>query len=279
MRLNMTKRHTVIMLCALAMATTVPAIPAFANGNIPVKGQAIAKGTAYGARSQSSDESKMRDAAAHVQEAFDKQDLNKLAGLCTYPLTVSYKNGDLVEVKNKQGFLALGSEIIFSRAMRNAVASTNVAKLVSVGKAGAQIGDDCGLSLYKVGGKWKAGYFYLDAAGSSDQQAVDISSLSEMAEQIQKTFSYKSLDTLAMMCNYPMVMTYANGTSQEIQTPDQLKALGEDKVFTDKLSKAIDKAEVSKLKEVGNAGVQMGGDSGLNMYRFNGYWKINQIYQ
>lgn len=141
------------------------------------------------------------------------------AGLCTYPLTVSYKNGDLVEIKNKQGFLALGSEIIFSRAMRNAVASTNVAKLVSVGKAGAQMGDDCGLSLYKVGGKWKAGYFYLDAAGSSDQQAVDISSLSEMAEQIQKTFSYKSLDTLAMMCNYPMVMTYANGTSQEIQTP------------------------------------------------------------
>ena len=98
-------------MCIRDRATTVPAIPAFANGNIPVKGQAIAKGTAYGARSQSSDESKMRDAAAHVQEAFDKQDLNKLAGLCTYPLTVSYKNGDLVEIKNKQGFLALGSEI------------------------------------------------------------------------------------------------------------------------------------------------------------------------
>jgi len=36
---------------------------------------------------------------------------------------------------------------------------------------------------------------------------------------------------------------------------------------------------VDKLTNVGDAGVQMGGDSGLSMYRFNGVWKINNIYQ
>lgn len=50
-------------------------------------------------------------------------------------------------------------------------------------------------------------------------------------------------------------------------------------MFTEKLSKEIDNTDITRLEEVGSAGVMMGGDSGLNMYKFNGYWKINQIYQ
>lgn len=108
---------------------------------------------------------------------------------------------------------------------------------------------------------------------------VNETNLAQMAEWIQKSFSYRDLDTLSRMCNYPMVMSFADGTNLDIQTPAQLVALGEDRVFTEKLLNAIDQTDVSRLQAVGNAGAQMGGDSGLNLYKFNGYWKINQIYQ
>ena len=89
----------------------------------------------------------------------------------------------------------------------------------------------------------------------------------------------KSLETLSKMCNYPIIITNSNGKMTEIKSAEQLIALGEDKVFTEKLSKEIDNTDITRLEEVGSAGVMMGGDSGLNMYKFNGYWKINQIYQ
>ena len=40
----------------------------------------------------------------------------------------------------------------------------------------------------------------------------------------------------------------------------------------------IEQDTIRLLREC-DAGVQMGGDSGLSMYRFNGVWKINNIYQ
>ena len=103
--------------------------------------------------------------------------------------------------------------------------------------------------------------------------------LAEMAQQIQKTCSYGDLDTLARMCNYPMTLSFADGTNKDISTQQQLIQLGEKKVLTEKLLKAIDQVDVSKLQEVGDAGVMMGGDSGINLRKINGYWKINQIYQ
>ena len=84
---------------------------------------------------------------------------------------------------------------------------------------------------------------------------------------------------MSKMCNYPIIITNSNGKMTEIKSAEQLIALGEDKVFTEKLSKEIDNTDITRLEEVGSAGVMMGGDSGLNMYKFNGYWKINQIYQ
>ncbi|MFR6334290.1 MAG: hypothetical protein ACLUOI_39650 [Eisenbergiella sp.] len=47
----------------------------------------------------------------------------------------------------------------------------------------------------------------------------------------------------------------------EIKSAEQLIALGEDKVFTEKLSKEIDNTDITRLEEVGSAGVMMGGDS------------------
>lgn len=267
MKLGKTKQLVSVMMCVLAVSAAAPAMPAYAGNRSHMTG------------SRYKEERRMREAAKQVQNAFDKKDFDKLDSLCAYPVAISFTDGTLAEVKNKAELTALGNDLVFSQAMRDSIASTNVAKLESVGGAGAQMGDDFGLALYKINGKWKVNNIYLASASGNSAESVDIGSLPEMAEQIQKTCSYRSLDTLKMMCNYPLVLTYENGTSVEIQTPQQLAALGEERVFTDKLLTAIDQTDVGKLQEVGDAGVQMGGDSGLNLYKFNGYWKINQIYQ
>ena len=265
-----TKRNAAIMMCALALASAVPATPVYARNRQTNRVEA---------RSNSSDTQKMRNTAAEVQKAYDKMDLEKLSKLCNYPVIVSFADGNLSEIKNKSDFLALGSQTFFTQEMMDAIASTNVAKLTGSSSAGAQMGGDYGLALFKIKGKWKINNFYLDAGANPDAQAVNISSLPEMAEQIQKTCSYGSLDTLSRMCNYPMTISFADGTNKDIRTPQQLIAVGEKKIFTEKLLKEIDQVDVYKLQEVGDAGVMMGNDIGINLRNVNGYWKINQIFQ
>ena len=268
--MKITKRNAAVMMCTPVMVSVIPATPVYAKGN-----------QTYGveARSKSSDTQKMRNAAEEVQKAYDKLDLEKLSKLCNYPVSISYADGSLAEVKDKSEFLALGSGTFFTEGMLDAIASTNVAKLTGNSETGVQMGGDCGLALFKFKGKWKINNFYLDAGANTDTQAVNISNLAEMGEQIQKTCSYGNLDTLARMCNYPMTVSFADGTNKDISTQQQLINLGEKNVFTEKLLKAIDQVDVSKLQEVGEAGVMMGGDSGINLRKVNGYWKINQIYQ
>lgn len=267
MRLKITKKTTAVMMCALAICSLAPAMPVYAQSRTHVSSR------------YSNDQDKMRAVAAQVQAAYERQDLDKLADLCSYPLAVVYGDGTLLNINGKADFKALGAAVIFSQKMRDSITSTNVAKLENGDMAGVQMGGDNGLSLFKIKGKWQVNSFYLDTAKGGYVEAVNISSLPEMAQQIQKIFSYQDLDTLSRMCNYPVAITSENNTTVEINTPAQLIAMGEKKVFTDKVSKAIDQVDVNKLQEVGDAGVQMGGDSGLNMYKFNGYWKINQIYQ
>lgn len=78
------------------------------------------------------------------------------------------------------------------------------------------MGGDCGLAPFKFKGKWKINNFYLDSGASTGMQLVDISNLAEMAGQIQKTCSYGDLDTLAIMCNYPITVSLTNGTNKDI---------------------------------------------------------------
>ena len=103
----------------------------------------------------------MRKAAEQVQKAFEKKDLNKLADLCSYPVVVSFKSGELAELKSKEEFMALGSQTIFTQKMTDAIASTNVAKLTDGEQAGTMMGGDYGLTLYKVKGKWKINFTWM----------------------------------------------------------------------------------------------------------------------
>ena len=246
------RRFAVICMCAVAIAGAVPSVPAFAaTGNVVMAAKSRTR------QSQSG----LQDTAQAVQIAFQNKDMEKLAGLCNFPLTIVY--GD-------------GSGLIFSSKMQDAIASTNAAKLQAEGNAGVQMGGDNGLNLYKFKKKWKVNSIYLDTAAGDGLAIKDIK---EAAVTIQKTFSYKDMDTMAKLCNYPLTIVQENGNLKEIRNPQELVAMGEDKLFTEKLRDAIDRTDVDKLTTVGDAGVQMGGDSGLSMYRFNGVWKINNIYQ
>lgn len=267
MKLNKVKKYAAVAMCALAMVNAVPAVPAYAARKN------------HAAASVGKDTAKMQDIAEKVQNAFKKQDLGKVAELCAYPVVISYADGEVEEIPDKAGFIALGNSTVFTQKLLDAIESTNIAKLSSTGNGGVQMGGDYGLALYKINGKWKINNFILDSSKNAESSSFNIKEASRMAELIQKTFSYRDLESLSKMCNYPVIITYADGSSAEYSTPQQLIKLGEDKVFTKKLSTAIDQTDIKKLQEIGNSGVQMGNSSGLNMYKFNGYWKINQIYQ
>ncbi len=139
------------------------------------------------------------------------------------------------------------------------------------------MGGDNGLNLYKFKKKWKVNSIYLDTA-AGDGLAIKRHKGRQQSRS-RRHFHTRIWDTMAKLCNYPLTIVQENGNLKEIRNPQELVAMGEDKLFTEKLRDAIDRTDVDKLTNVGDAGVQMGGDSGLSMYRFNGVWKINNIYQ
>lgn len=152
------RRFAVICMCAVAIAGAVPSVPAFAaTGNVVMAAKSRTK------QSQSG----LQDTAQAVQIAFQNKDMEKLAGLCNFPLTIVYGDGSLVEIKDKAAFKKLDSGLIFSSKMQDAIASTNAAKLKAEGNAGAQMGGDNGLNLYKFKKKWKVNSIYLDTAAGS----------------------------------------------------------------------------------------------------------------
>ena len=57
----------------------------------------------------------MRKAAEQVQKAFEKKDLNKLADLCSYPVVVSFKSGEMAELNSKDEFMDLCCQTIFTQ--------------------------------------------------------------------------------------------------------------------------------------------------------------------
>lgn len=268
MKKNMLRNLAAAAICVLAAVNTVPTLTAYAG----TRRHHISSSAHQRIRN-------MKNTAEKVQKAFDQKNLNALADLCSYPLSVVYNDGSMAELQNKNELTTLGNEIIFTEKMRDAIASTNVAKLTDGGDAGVQMGGDYGLNLYKFHGVWKVNSLVLDSSQAAVPGDFDFKNAADAALNIQKTFSYRDLESLSKICNYPLVFSFANGTARELNSPAELMALGENAVFTDKLSRAIDQVNPAQLPEIGNSGRQMDGDPGLNMYQFNGYWKINQIIQ
>lgn len=263
------KKYAIFAVCTLALVNTVPMIPAYAS--------TPAYTAARPAKKQPSSQKKIETAAAAVQKAFHTKNLKALSELCNYPLVFSYGSGEVIEIKNKTDLQAMGNDQIFTKKLCEAIESTNIAKLAQVGNSGVQMGQDMGLNLYQTDGNWKVNSIYSDL--KSHSETLDYTNLQEAAVTIQKCFSYHDLETLSKLCNYPVTVVYRDGTVTELKDAKAFIAQGEDKFFTSALLTNIDHTDVSKLKPVGTAGAQMGGNSGLALYSFNGYWKINNIYQ
>lgn len=73
--------------------------------------------------------------AQKIQSAMADKDLEALANLCSYPLAV---NGDVVE--NKEAFLALGEDVVFTEERCAVIAAVDVQALEET-MAGVIMGD------------------------------------------------------------------------------------------------------------------------------------------
>lgn len=143
------------------------------------------------------------------------------------------------------------------------------------------MGGDAGLSLFKFGGKWKINNIYSDynSQAGSASGALKIGNLEEAATTVQKCFSYRDIETLSRICSYPVNVIYEDGTSAEYSDAASFISKCGGRLFTDRLCNSVTATDASGLQAVGNAGAQLGGDSGLSMYQFGGAWKVNNIYQ
>lgn len=262
MKRQMMKRHWFFaVLCALAFAAAVPAVPAYAR---PKKQS-----------SRSSDERKMRDAAGEVQETFDEKNLEKLAAKCAYPLTFIDRNGASSQIKSRKELSALGSQTVFTKETQDAVGAANTAKIQPDAQGNLQIGTDAGVTMKKVKGRWKITRIQVKGGGASVAGAGD---LVQAAEQFQRTFYYRDLETLSGQCTYPIKIYMTDGSIQDISSADKLRALGESRVFTDAMVEEVNQVNAADLKEK-DGRVQVGGLSGFWMVKKNGEWKIDLIIQ
>lgn len=81
--------------------------------------------------------------AEQIQAAMADQDLEALADLCAYPLAV---NGEVVE--NKEAFMELGADVIFTEERCAVIAAVDVSTLEET-MAGVIMGDDVPNIIFK----------------------------------------------------------------------------------------------------------------------------------
>ena len=274
--MKIARRWLASFLCLLAFTTAVPALPAYARTGRSSRSShssRSARSSRSKRRSSEAKEDKMRDAAGQVQKAFDEKDLDTLASLCHYPLTVVDQNGSSKEIQSKKALKALGSQAIFTKELQEIVAGVNTAKIQADGDKTLKLGGDSGVTMKKIKEKWK-----VTKIQRKGQSASGSTNLVQAAEQFQRTFYYRDLGTLSKQCTYPMKVYLADGTIQDISSGKQLMDLGESKLFTDELVNQVNQIDASTLQEA-NQKVQVGTICGFWMVKQNGEWKIDTIFQ
>lgn len=93
----------------------------------------------------------IRSFAEEVQITVGEKDLDALADLSEFPLTVKLADGTEKQVQDKEEFLALGEEAIFSEELMEAIAAV-VPEEVKEGKNGMQMGEIPGIVFDDVEG-------------------------------------------------------------------------------------------------------------------------------
>lgn len=96
------------------------------------------------------------------------------------------------------------------------------------------------------------------------------------ALKIKKAVASSDLEGFADLCGYPVYISLESGDGRELETRDDLIALGSDTLFTQKMKDTIAAVQESQLDSYG-AGVMMGENGAVVFNDINGTMMITGI--
>ena len=96
------------------------------------------------------------------------------------------------------------------------------------------------------------------------------------ALKIKKAVASSDLEGFADLCGYPVYISLESGDGRELETRDDLIALGSDTLFTQKMKDTIAAVQESQLDSFG-AGVMMGENGAVVFNDVNGTMMITGI--
>lgn len=96
------------------------------------------------------------------------------------------------------------------------------------------------------------------------------------ALKIKKAVASSDLEGFADLCGYPVYISLESGDGRELETRDDLIALGSDTLFTQKMKDTIAAVQESQLDSYG-AGVMMGENGAVVFNDVNGTMMITEI--
>lgn len=96
------------------------------------------------------------------------------------------------------------------------------------------------------------------------------------AQKIKKAVASADLEGFADLCGYPVYISLESGDGRELETRDDLIALGSDTLFTQKMKDTIAAVQESQLDSYG-AGVMMGENGSVVFNDVNGTMMITGI--
>ena len=94
---------------------------------------------------------------------------------------------------------------------------------------------------------------------------ADKERMQDAAGKVQAAFDQKDMDALASLCAYPLTYSDQSGSSRQIRSRKELRALGKEAVFADSLRDAVLSANSAK--------------AGLAMKTVKKRWKVVRIWQ
>ena len=107
---------------------------------------------------------------------------------------------------------------------------------------------------------------------------ADKERMQDAAGMVQAAFDQKDMDALASLCAYPLTYSDQSGSSRQIRSRKELRALGKEAVFADSLRDAVLSTNSAKAEAV-NGELKLGESAGLAMKKVKKRWKVVRIWQ
>lgn len=114
-----------------------------------------------------------------------------------------------------------------------------------------------------------------ESAEESDSE-TEAEKTAAFAQKIKKAVAAADVESLADLCGYPVCITLESGDGQELETRQDLTALGAETLFTQNVKDTIAAVQESELDSCG-AGVMMGENGTIVFNDVNGNLMITGI--